>query len=312
VRYGEIYGLLGANGAGKTTTIKMLCGLLDPPPAAVCNWRASAAACVRAEVRQRIGYMSQKFSLYDDLTIGEPGFLRRRLWRARTRAREKKKWVLEFSGLEGKSRIRSPAACPAAGSSAWRSARPSCTSPACCFSTSRPRAWIPLARRAFWRMINRLADMRHRDSGDHALSGRSRAVQSAGLHGGGRTGGRRHAHGDQAGRAGICWSSSWISRSAPPTSERADGALARVAVRRPAARDRGRRCGAGQSGLVAKLRDAGVACARCTREATRSKTSSSRWWRRPGRRASLPRGLMWGRLSLRRPRRPPETAPREP
>ena len=71
VRYGEIYGLLGANGAGKTTTIKMLCGLLAADLRRDATGRASAAACGPAEVRQRIGYMSQKFSLYDDLSIDE-------------------------------------------------------------------------------------------------------------------------------------------------------------------------------------------------------------------------------------------------
>jgi len=68
IRYGEIYGLLGANGAGKTTTIKMLCGLLEPTKGDMMlsgqsqNLRSSS-------LRKRIGYMSQKFTLYDDLTI---------------------------------------------------------------------------------------------------------------------------------------------------------------------------------------------------------------------------------------------------
>ena len=71
VRYGEVYGLLGANGAGKTTTIKMLCGLLDPTRGTVAARGRTAATSVRPNVRQRIGYMSQKFSLYDDLPVDE-------------------------------------------------------------------------------------------------------------------------------------------------------------------------------------------------------------------------------------------------
>lgn len=70
VRYGEIYGLLGANGAGKTTTIKILCGLVTPTAGkmALCG----QASNLRSEaLRQRLGYMSQKFTLYDDLTIRE-------------------------------------------------------------------------------------------------------------------------------------------------------------------------------------------------------------------------------------------------
>ncbi len=70
VAYGEIYGLLGANGAGKTTTIKMLCGLLASDEGQVTI--AGVAHDLRSpELRRRIGYMSQKFTLYDDLTIGE-------------------------------------------------------------------------------------------------------------------------------------------------------------------------------------------------------------------------------------------------
>ncbi|HEU5196646.1 MAG TPA: ATP-binding cassette domain-containing protein, partial [Methylomirabilota bacterium] len=68
VHYGEVYGLLGANGAGKTTTIKMLCGLIEPSAGDVRL--AGESGDLRSErVRQHVGYMSQKFSLYDDLTI---------------------------------------------------------------------------------------------------------------------------------------------------------------------------------------------------------------------------------------------------
>ena len=86
VRYGEVYGLLGANGAGKTTTIKMLCGLLEPSAGEV--QLAGERGALRSErVRQQVGYMSQKFSLYDDLSDRrEPGLLRGGLRCARRRA----------------------------------------------------------------------------------------------------------------------------------------------------------------------------------------------------------------------------------
>ena len=70
VERGEIFGFLGANGAGKTTAIRMLCGLLTPTSgeAWVDGLPISSAA---ERVKRRIGYMSQKFSLYEDLTVAE-------------------------------------------------------------------------------------------------------------------------------------------------------------------------------------------------------------------------------------------------
>ena len=67
---GEVFGFLGANGAGKTTAIKMLIGLLEPTSgtARVAGYDVLTQA---DEVRRRIGYMSQRFSLYDDLTVRE-------------------------------------------------------------------------------------------------------------------------------------------------------------------------------------------------------------------------------------------------
>jgi ABC-2 type transport system ATP-binding protein len=70
VQPGEIFGFLGANGAGKTTAIRMLCGLL-PPSGGEATVAGVPVGRRTAELKRRIGYMSQKFSLYDDLTVRE-------------------------------------------------------------------------------------------------------------------------------------------------------------------------------------------------------------------------------------------------
>ena len=103
VRNGEIYGLLGANGAGKTTSIKIICGLLDPTSGSV-TLLGKSKGLRAAAVRSRIGYMSQKFALYDDLTIGENLDFYARLYGVDESVREeRKKWVLESVGTERRS-----------------------------------------------------------------------------------------------------------------------------------------------------------------------------------------------------------------
>jgi ABC-2 type transport system ATP-binding protein len=96
---GEIFGFLGPNGAGKSTTIRMLCGLLTPT-----SGRASVAgfdvAAAPEQVRRNIGYMSQKFSLYDDLTVDENiDFFTGMYGVPRERRRERKDYVLEMARL---------------------------------------------------------------------------------------------------------------------------------------------------------------------------------------------------------------------
>ena len=97
---GEIFGFLGPNGAGKTTTIKMLTGLLAPSEG---EGRVAGRDILheRAEIKKRIGYMSQKFSLYGDLTVSENIELFAGLYGVEgARLAERREWILTMAGLE--------------------------------------------------------------------------------------------------------------------------------------------------------------------------------------------------------------------
>ena len=157
VRYGEIYGLLGANGAGKTTTIKMLCGLLAPTDGEM--ELAGERGNLRSSfVRQRIGYMSQKFSLYDDLTINENLDFFAGVYQVPSEQREeKKRWVLEFSGLAGRGQMLT-GALPGGWKQRVAFGAAIMHEPSVLFLDEPTSGVDPLARRAFWRMINALAD----------------------------------------------------------------------------------------------------------------------------------------------------------
>lgn len=102
VKKGEVFGFLGPNGAGKSTTIKMLCGLLLP---------SSGSGTVGGydiitqseEIKKTIGYMSQKFSLYDDLTVEENINFFSGIYTVPENKKEaRKKWALEMAGLKDK------------------------------------------------------------------------------------------------------------------------------------------------------------------------------------------------------------------
>lgn len=105
IHYGEVYGLLGANGAGKTTMIKMLCGLL-PLSSGEIEIAGETGDLRSPALRQQIGYMSQKFTLYDDLTILENlQFYSGVYGLSAKQGREKIRWVLSICGLEGQSHL---------------------------------------------------------------------------------------------------------------------------------------------------------------------------------------------------------------
>jgi ABC-2 type transport system ATP-binding protein len=157
VKYGEIYGLLGANGAGKTTTIKMLCGLIGASSGKM-ELAGESGSLRSSFVRQRIGYMSQKFSLYDDLTIEENLNFFAGVYRVpREEREEKKQWVLEISGLEGKSDLVT-GSLPGGWKQRVAFGCAVMHEPSVLFLDEPTSGVDPLARRAFWKMINSFAD----------------------------------------------------------------------------------------------------------------------------------------------------------
>ncbi len=99
VEKGEIFGFLGPNGAGKSTTIRMLCGLLSP----TSGGGSVAGFDILREsesIKKSIGYMSQRFSLYDDLTIEENINFFSGIYNVpRQKRAERKDWILSISGL---------------------------------------------------------------------------------------------------------------------------------------------------------------------------------------------------------------------
>ena len=100
VKKGEIFGFLGPNGAGKSTTIRMLCGLLNPSSGSgtVGGYDIYKEA---EQIKLNIGYMSQKFSLYDDLTVEENINFYGGIYGLRgNRLEERKAWALTMADLE--------------------------------------------------------------------------------------------------------------------------------------------------------------------------------------------------------------------
>jgi ABC-2 type transport system ATP-binding protein len=157
VRFGEVYGLLGANGAGKTTTIRMLCGLLAPSAGTtiLAGVRGNSRS---GEVRSRVGYMSQKFSLYDDLSIQENLEFFAGVYGVPKAERAKKiAWVLQFAGLSGKE-DEITGSLPGGWKQRVAFGSAIMHEPSVLFLDEPTSGVDPIARRAFWSMIDWLAD----------------------------------------------------------------------------------------------------------------------------------------------------------
>jgi ABC-2 type transport system ATP-binding protein len=157
VKEGEIFGFLGPNGAGKTTTIKMLAGLLLPSS----GRGAVAGFDIMTEseaIKRHIGYMSQLFSLYLDLTVDENIVFFSRLYGVpRARRRERHDWVLEMAGLT-EQRDRLTAELPLGWKQRLALGCAVLHEPPILFLDEPTSGVDPFSRRQFWELIYALAE----------------------------------------------------------------------------------------------------------------------------------------------------------
>jgi ABC-2 type transport system ATP-binding protein len=156
VQQGEIFGFLGSNGAGKSTTIRMLCGLLRPTSGTARVGGIDVSRAPEA-VKRRIGYMSQRFSLYEKLTVDQNiAFFGGIYGLAADRFPARREFVLEMAGLRGRE-----SSLTGALSGGWRQR----LALGCAILHEPPIVFLdeptggvdPLSRRRFWRLIEELA-----------------------------------------------------------------------------------------------------------------------------------------------------------
>jgi ABC-2 type transport system ATP-binding protein len=157
VRRGEIFGFLGPNGAGKSTTIRMLCGILAPS-----GGRGTVAgfdiATESESVKAHIGYMSQRFSLYEDLTVEENIHFFAGIYGLKNRRRdERARWVLEMAGLAD-HRHRRTATLPGGWKQRLALGCALLHEPPIVFLDEPTSGVDPINRRQFWDLIHRLSD----------------------------------------------------------------------------------------------------------------------------------------------------------
>jgi ABC-2 type transport system ATP-binding protein len=152
VQPGEIFGFLGPNGAGKTTTIKMLTGLI-PPTSGRGEVAGLDIALESQALKSRIGYMSQLFSLYGDLTVEENITFFSRLYNVPSEEREERKgWVLEMAGLEAQRALLT-AELPLGWKQRLALGCAVLHRPPVLFLDEPTSGVDPLARRRFWDLI---------------------------------------------------------------------------------------------------------------------------------------------------------------
>ncbi len=157
VERGEVFGFLGPNGAGKSTTIRMLCGLLAPTSG---GGTVAGFDIVREPeaIKRNIGYMSQKFSLYEDLTVEQNIDFYSGIYRIpREKKRARKEWVLDMAHLS--ERRKMPTGQLPGG---WKQR----LSLGCALLHEPPILFLdeptsgvdPISRRSFWNLIYEMSD----------------------------------------------------------------------------------------------------------------------------------------------------------
>ncbi|MBL8239677.1 MAG: ABC transporter ATP-binding protein [Bryobacterales bacterium] len=156
VAKGEIFGFLGPNGAGKSTTIRILCGLLAPT-AGVASVNGFDVGTQPESVKRSIGYMSQKFSLYDDLTVEENLNFFCGVYGVPSEKRaERKNYALDMAGLHGKRDVMTRLLA-----GGWKQRLALGTAilhdPPILFLDEPTSGVDPIARRAFWDLIDQLS-----------------------------------------------------------------------------------------------------------------------------------------------------------
>lgn len=156
VKQGEIFGFLGANGAGKSTTIRMLTGILEPTSgdALVGGYSVMKQP---DKVKTKIGYMSQKFSLYNDLTVEENiRFFAGVYGLAGMKYEERKKWALKVANLEGKEKLLT-GSLPGGIKQRLALGTAVIHEPKIVFLDEPTSGVDPISRRNFWDLINDLS-----------------------------------------------------------------------------------------------------------------------------------------------------------
>jgi len=156
VRAGEIFGFLGSNGAGKTTAIRVMCGLLKPTSGSteVLGFDVSKEP---EEIKKRIGYMSQRFSLYEELTVRQNLLFFGGVYGLRGEMlRERMAWAVDMTDLEG-MQDRRTLSLPGGWKQRLALACAVLHSPPIVFLDEPTSGVDPISRRQFWTLIDQMA-----------------------------------------------------------------------------------------------------------------------------------------------------------